>query len=289
MLLSFFTSTIIFSISTTTGVLLAYILYKVINYRIGENLYLENLNYTWYAAYLCGVIALMLSYYIYRRHVDAQQEQRSLTTLGMSIAHEANTPLSIGLMETTLIKAALEEKAYNKAKRLILEQEQVMTQGLQDLRVILNSLGTEDKFKDWGTHSIIKTVNEAINSYYMTPQERERIAFIEADNFTKDFIYIGSSELFKLVIFNLIKNAFKYAGSEATICIWIEDRELYFHDNGRGMSPTVMENIFKKYYTESRSGNGIGLNFCKEVMKKMGGDITCKSELNLGTTFILSF
>ncbi len=45
--------------------------------------------------------------------------------------------------------------------------------------------------------------------------------------------------------------------------------------------------LFQKYATTE--GYGIGLNFCKEAMRKMGGDIICNSTKGKGTEFILTF
>ena len=44
---------------------------------------------------------------------------------------------------------------------------------------------------------------------------------------------------------------------------------------------------FKKYTTTG--GHGVGLNFCKEAMRKMDGNITCTSLKDKGTEFIISF
>jgi signal transduction histidine kinase len=206
----------------------------------------------------------------------------------MSIAHEANTPLSIGVMEIRLIKEALETQRYDYVKQLVEEQEQVLLQGLQDVKLLLSTASLDDKPKDWGKHSVVSAVKYALDTFYMTPEERKKVHFINALG-DYDFTFDGSAELLRLVIFNLMKNALKYAGSNATIQIWAENRKLYFRDDGRGISPQVLSNLFKRYVTESKSGHGIGLNFCKEVMNKMNGEIECQSTLGKGTTFILSF
>ena len=64
---------------------------------------------------------------------------------------------------------------------------------------------------------------------------------------------------------------------------------LVFEDNGSGIDTKSIENIFNIYFTTKSSGSGIGLYFCKKVMEKFGGCITCESEKNQYTRFKLYF
>lgn len=103
----------------------------------------------------------------------------------------------------------------------------------------------------------------------------------------KDFTFIGSNTLLRHVIFNLLKNALKYAGPKAKIEIFIKNSKLHVRDDGCGIKEEVLTNLFQKYATTG--GHGIGLNFCKEAMRKMGGNITCTSVKSKGTEFIINF
>src|SRR5690606_21823200 len=52
--------------------------------------------------------------------------------------------------------------------------------------------------------------------------------------------------------------------------------------------------IFKKFYRVKHQFNqqgsiGLGLAFCKEITEFMGGEIRVDSQLNVGTTFVLTF
>ena len=54
------------------------------------------------------------------------------------------------------------------------------------------------------------------------------------------------------------------------------------------MDEKVLNKVFEKDLTTGL-GHGIGLNFCKEAMNKMNGDIICHSKLDQGTKFIITF
>ena len=64
---------------------------------------------------------------------------------------------------------------------------------------------------------------------------------------------------------------------------------LSFKDTGAGIAPEILPHIFEKFYSRTKYGTGIGLAFCKSVMKGLGGDITCTSQYGEYTEFILTF
>lgn len=60
-------------------------------------------------------------------------------------------------------------------------------------------------------------------------------------------------------------------------------------DNGLGMSPEVMEKIFIPFFSTRKTGSGIGLSLCKQIMLMHKGNIQVQSTEGVGTVFILQF
>jgi signal transduction histidine kinase len=58
-------------------------------------------------------------------------------------------------------------------------------------------------------------------------------------------------------------------------------------DNGVGMYPEVIEQLFRFKFTTKQDGNGIGLHFSKMIIKLHEGSIEVESEKGVGTTFIV--
>src|ERR1700744_5294905 len=60
-------------------------------------------------------------------------------------------------------------------------------------------------------------------------------------------------------------------------------------DNGAGMSPEVMENIFIPFFSTKKNGSGIGLSLCKQILLLHRGNIQVQSVEGVGTAFYLHF
>jgi signal transduction histidine kinase len=60
-------------------------------------------------------------------------------------------------------------------------------------------------------------------------------------------------------------------------------------DNGIGMSEEVVDKIFIPFFTTKKSGSGIGLSLCKQIMMLHRGTIQVQSTVGKGTAFLLQF
>jgi two-component system, NtrC family, nitrogen regulation sensor histidine kinase NtrY len=60
-------------------------------------------------------------------------------------------------------------------------------------------------------------------------------------------------------------------------------------DNGTGMSEEVLEKIFIPFFSTKKSGSGIGLSLCKQIMMLHKGNIQVQSIEGQGTAFMMQF
>lgn len=121
---------------------------------------------------------------------------------------------------------------------------------------------------------------------------------IESAMASGSFIY-ADAEMLEAVVRNLLSNAIKYSRPGGTI--WIRSSEaeggslVAVEDQGVGIEPEVLENLFKigavrsKPGTAGEKGTGLGLAVCKEFMEKHGGSITARGAPGQGARFELFF
>ena len=59
-------------------------------------------------------------------------------------------------------------------------------------------------------------------------------------------------------------------------------------DNGRGISPEHLPNIFRPFYTTKGDGTGLGLSLARRIVEDHHGRIDVTSTVGKGTTSRLS-
>ena len=107
----------------------------------------------------------------------------------------------------------------------------------------------------------------------------------------------GQRTAVRQVLINLISNAIKYNRCGGKVWISFNESASWQHlsvrDEGCGVSPTELPNIFDKFYraagSEQRKGAGLGLYIVNLLMEAMGGKIEVISCVNVGSTFTASF
>lgn len=77
------------------------------------------------------------------------------------------------------------------------------------------------------------------------------------------------------IIDNLVSNARKARASRMKIKFEIKDRKLHVFvgDNGKGVKLKYEKYIFKRGFTTTKEGSGIGLNHIQSTMESMGGTV----------------
>jgi signal transduction histidine kinase len=56
-------------------------------------------------------------------------------------------------------------------------------------------------------------------------------------------------------------------------------------DNGRGIAPDHLPNIFRPFYTTKGDGTGLGLSLARRIVEDHQGRIEVTSTVGKGTTF----
>jgi signal transduction histidine kinase len=109
-------------------------------------------------------------------------------------------------------------------------------------------------------------------------------------------------EQLRQVLINLVRNAVQAMGGRGTVTITTWQRrgwrpgwggpnagtdwvEIVVRDEGPGIMPHVLENLFVPFFTTKIKGTGLGLAISQRLVESMGGRILVASQLGQGSTF----
>lgn len=245
---------------------------------------------------------------------DMQEKQiEGMSLLANAIAHELRTPLSgIGMGMSSLHQAidvlkpaydfALENGYEGKVlssridrnlHRVIAANKNQVRAGLTYIDMMLanarSGMITDENFCKL---SVKDTLISVLDEYPFQDDQEKKLVNVDIK---ADFFYQGDSHYIKLVFFNLIKNSLYFikAANKGKIIIRIEAGDdkntIIFEDTAQGVKDDVLQNMFDRFYSRRNGGSGIGLSFCREVIKAHKGNINCESTFGEYTRFIMSF
>ena len=116
-------------------------------------------------------------------------------------------------------------------------------------------------------------------------------------NIQEDIYLKGDSEIFKLVVENLIDNAVKYSNGELVkVILKTSDglSQIEVADLGIGISDEEKKNVFERFYRSEKveklgiKGYGLGLSLVKSIVIQLGGTIKIEDNIPKGTKVKIS-
>lgn len=214
--------------------------------------------------------------------------QEQFRDVSRKVAHEVNNPLAIikNYLRVLDNKLARQESVSNEMS--ILDEE------LNRIGQIINNFAEQPNSPTDETAD----VNRCIRNVALLMRDSGFAPHVRIAARTHDNAYMAACSHGKLkqILVNLVKNAIEampqggeisLSNDGATIqqgrtCIGIS-----VSDTGPGIPPAILEQIFTPVQSTKGAGNrGLGLSIVHDLVREIGGSITCHSGLD-GTTFKL--
>lgn len=220
----------------------------------------------------------------------SEEEKVEIQKTISEISHQLKTPIAnIRMYEDMLLEPDVEKVDADRFREIIGGQ-------LSKLEFLLNSLMKTSRLEgemvklQTENISIFQTLAAAVNGV-VQKAERKRIE-ISVDcrpTITVNHDVKWTTE----AIENILDNAVKYTQQGGRIVIQAVSGEMYTEiritDNGRGIDPCHLNDIFKRFYREKSvsktEGLGLGLYLARHIITLQGGYILAKSVLGQGSCF----
>jgi signal transduction histidine kinase len=226
-----------------------------------------------------------------------ESKMETAKSLTASIAHEMKNPLQKITSNKDVIAIAAEKlqpgtldaeqtnKYFHMLKSCVTNIEKTVKDAAATISLILNNVKHEKINKgQFENYYISSTIEDALDEYPFQSDERALVHWANDDDFT----YHGDKTYIKIVLHNLIKNALHFIKDADHGEIFIKvigNNKIIFKDTACGINAADLPRIFDAFYSKRKGGSGLGLAFCKRVMKECGGDITCHSSIDAGNEF----
>lgn len=223
---------------------------------------------------------------------------KAKSTFLSTAAHELRTPLIaiVGYSELLEKKAGLS---------LSEEQKEEFLSIIQSNAEILNRL--VDDLLDVGRIQIGRSLGVVIKEANLREVIEKVVGSLKLKNERYEINVVHRNPLPEVacfdpgriaqVLYNLISNAIKYSPQGGIIEILTTTESEFISveivDQGQGMSPEAVENIFSQFYrgevdSAQTRGLGLGMGIVKQIVEDHGGEIVVKSTPGEGTTVTFS-
>jgi PAS domain S-box-containing protein len=242
------------------------------------------------------LVALEISKEELKQAFEVERELGDLKSRFVTLAsHGFGTPLSEILTSLFLIGKYTTTEEQDKRERHILQSKDAITQ----MRNILDdflSLGKLEEGKieaHFTEFDISEFLTNIINKIRI--QSKPGQQFIHTHN--GDFNVVLDPLLLKNIIKNLISNTVKFSPENSAIIItsYVDNDKIQISikDEGIGISEEDLQHLYERFFraknAQDTQGTGLGLHIVAKYLKLMGGIISCTSELDKGTEFMIVF
>jgi signal transduction histidine kinase/ligand-binding sensor domain-containing protein/DNA-binding response OmpR family regulator len=214
-----------------------------------------------------------------------------------NISHELRTPL-------TLIASPLEELAHTeKLSEKGQEYFKIVNRNVNRMIRFTNQLLDFRKIQSGKMPvEILETelvaLSHEVAGFFTAMAEEKNINLQVQSSREKIFAWVDAEKI-EIVLYNLLSNAFKFSPQGSTIVISVTDLpeqgtiQIKVADEGPGVTPEHLEDIFEIYHEEHHSkdphlkGTGIGLALARGMAQSHKGKLWAELNETGGLTFIL--
>jgi two-component system NtrC family sensor kinase len=244
------------------------------------------------------------------QHLIQSDRLAALGTLAAGVAHEVNNPLSYVSSNLNFIAEGMAELlgvlekpagALDPAplKRSVKELADALAEAREGTARILRVVGdlknfARDDDPSQGAADVARVLEGAIS--LANPELKYRACLVK--QLSEVPLVRGSEARLGQVFLNLLINAAQAIPEGAPDKNRVEVRLrqddgkvlVEIQDTGTGIPPEILERIFDPFFsTKPRGiGTGLGLSICKDILTRIGGDISVESTMGQGSCFRVS-
>lgn len=214
---------------------------------------------------------------------DRLAQQKHLSAMGemvASLAHQVRTPLATAILYASqMSRPQLSEIKRQQFSEKILERLQYLERQVNDMLIYAKQ--GRLAMQGFSLRGMLRLLSERMEEFDGT--------FL-LDNRVEQDGLLGNQDALRGALLNLLNNAIESGAGliGLTVVQTGQGVEISIRDDGPGIDPGRQAQLFEPFYTTKTHGTGLGLSVVDSVVKAHKGTVTCRSELGLGSVFVLT-
>ena len=230
----------------------------------------------------------LASWLLAEKNRELEQAYSELDKFAHSVSHDIRGPLAGIMSATQLAKDIDDEEEVDSILTIIGHSAERLDRYIQNVHDYYSVRRGEFEIAEIDFNAL----REELMDMYEAMASSKKVSFSIEVN-TKD-LFRNDETAIKLIMTNLISNAFKYQRADAperlvNVCIAVEKGVATFivRDTGVGIEEHYLKDIFNLFFRASlhEPGSGLGLYNVKSLLVKLGGEVTVESTPRVGSTF----
>jgi signal transduction histidine kinase len=214
------------------------------------------------------------------------------------VSHDLRSSVNALKTSNAKLTTSLETKNYNELDQLLHQNSAIAngTYSLLDNLLHWAMLQTKQLYFNKESVHLYSIVQQI--EYNYKPLLADKAISFENSVSKSSFIFVDLDSI-KIVLRNLLDNAIKFTPEKGKISMYTQEAtigfwQLIIEDNGRGMSQNTIDELLKDSELLSKKGDsemigtGLGMQLCKQMIKKNDGTLAIESEINKGTKIIIT-
>jgi signal transduction histidine kinase len=220
---------------------------------------------------------------LHRTQMSRAEHMATLGEMATGLAHEIRNPLAgiagvIEIIGRDLPPTSPARSVVKDVRQEITRINRIVTDLLQTARPHPPKVRKSD-LNTTVEHAVMLGRQQALSkSIEITLRKDSSLPEVEHD-----------SDQIHQVLLNLLLNSLQAIDANGKIAVTVElqgkNAVIEVADNGRGIAPDHLPNIFRPFYTTKGDGTGLGLSLARRIVEDHQGRIEVTSTVGQGTTF----